>query len=80
MSEGGMTEVVSEANCLRKVLIEVEGAGYGAGYLRDLQGMGKPGHIMVTQWGNEDLSLVLESAESLGVDNTVAVSLEGGSN
>jgi hypothetical protein len=31
---------------------------------------------MVAQRSNEHLSLVLETAESLGMDNTVAVALE----
>jgi hypothetical protein len=40
--------------------------------------MGESGYIVVTRWGDEDLRLMLEAAESLAVDDTVSVTLEGG--
>jgi hypothetical protein len=44
--------------------------------LRDLQGVGEPGYIVVTQGSNENLCLMLEAAKSLAVDNTVSVTLK----
>jgi hypothetical protein len=38
--------------------------------------MGKPGYIVVTQGGNKNLSLMLETPKSLAVDNAVSVALE----
>ena len=40
--------------------------------------MSKPRGIMVTERSNKDLRLVFEAPESFAVDNTVAVTLEGG--
>ncbi len=39
--------------------------------------MGKAGNIVVTLGGDKYLCLMLETAEGIGVDNTVAVALEG---
>jgi len=38
--------------------------------------VGQPGPIVVSGWGEEDLCLVLETAERLAVDDPVAVALE----
>jgi len=76
MTERGMTQVVTEGNGFRQVLIEVQGASDGAGYLSHLQCMGEASYIVVTQWGNENLRLVLEPAEGLAGDDTVAVALD----
>ena len=40
--------------------------------------MSKPSGKVVTQGSNKNLRLMLETAESLGVDNAVPVTLEGG--
>ena len=77
MTEGGMTQVMTQGNCLGEVFIKVKGSRYSTGYLSNLQGVSKPGHIMVTQGSDEDLRLVLEAAKGLGVDNAVSVTLEG---
>jgi hypothetical protein len=60
-----MAQVVPQADCFCQVLVEVEGTGYGSGYLGDLEGVSEAGHVMVTKWSDEDLCLVLESAEGL---------------
>jgi len=78
MSEGGMAQVMTQGNCLGQVLIQVQGTGDGTGYLRDLKGMGQASYIMVAQWGNKDLCLVLEAAKGLGMDDAVPVALESG--
>jgi hypothetical protein len=77
MAEGSMSQVMPEGNCLSYVLVEVKGSGYGPGYLRNLQRVGKPCHVVVTQGGNKDLCLMLEPAKSLAVDNPVPVTLKG---
>jgi len=72
-----MPQVMPQGNCLRQVLVEVEGSGYGAGYLGNLQRMGKARYIVVTQRGNENLRFVFEAAKRLAVNNAVAVTLKG---
>jgi hypothetical protein len=39
--------------------------------------MGQASYLVVTQWGDKNLRFMLESAEGLAVDNTVAVTLKG---
>ena len=41
-------QVMSQGDCFRQILVEVQGPGYGTGYLRNLQSMGEPGHIVIT--------------------------------
>src|SRR5918997_1034619 len=76
MSERRMTEVVAEGYCLGEVFVQAKGAGYGAGYLHHLQGMGKAGPVVIAVWGDKDLGLVHEAAEGFGVDDAVPVALE----
>jgi hypothetical protein len=73
-----MAQVMTQGNCLSQVLIQVQGTGDGTGYLRDLEGMGQAGYIVVAQGGNKDLRLVLETAEGLGMDDAIPVALESG--
>ena len=76
MAEGCVPQVMSQRNRLGQVFIKVQGAGYSPGYLGYLKGVGEPGYIVVTQGGYEYLCFVLETAESLAVNNTVTVSLK----
>ena len=39
--------------------------------------MGEPSYIVVTLGGNENLRLMLEATERLGIDNAVTVTLKG---
>ena len=73
-----MPQVMPQGNCLRQVLVKVQGAGYGTGYLGNLQGMGKARYIVVAQRSYKNLSFMFESAERLAVDDAVAVTLKGG--
>ena len=77
MTERGMPQVMTQGNCLRQVLVKVQGSGYGTGYLGDLQGMGKACHVVVTQRGDKNLRFVFEPAERLAVNNAVAITLKG---
>jgi len=63
-----MPQVMAQGNCLRQVLVKVQGAGYGAGYLGNLQCVGKARYVVVAQWGNKDLRFMFESAKRLAVD------------
>ena len=65
MAERGMTEVMAQSNCLGEVFIKVQGSSYGTGYLRNLQGMGEAGYIVVAQGSNKNLRFMLESTKSL---------------
>ncbi len=78
MAEGGMAEVVTQADGLDQILIQGQCAGHGAGDLRDLQRVREPGAVVVAAGGDEDLRFVLEPAEGLGVHDPVAVALERG--
>ncbi len=77
MAERSVSQVVAQSDCLRQVLVEVQGPGYSASYLGDLEGVGEAGHIMVTLGGNKNLCLMLEAAEGLRMDNAVTVALKG---
>ena len=76
MSEGGMTEVVTEGYSLGEIFVEIEGSGYCAGDLHHLQGMGQAGTEVVTIGRDEDLRFVHKTTESLGVDDAIPVALE----
>src|ERR687894_984920 len=76
VSKGGVAEVVAEGYGFGEVLVEVEGAGYGAGYLHHLERVRQAGAKVVAVRGYEDLGLVHEPAEGLCVDYAVPVALE----
>ena len=76
VTEGGVAEIVAERDRLREVFVEAESAGYGTGYLHHLKGVREACPEVVAVGGDEDLGLVHEPAEGLGVDNSVPVALE----
>jgi hypothetical protein len=76
VTERGVAEIVAEGDRLREVFVETERAGYGTGYLHHLQGVREACPEVVAVRGDEDLGLVHEPAEGLGVDNAVPVALE----
>ena len=69
MAEGGVPQVMPQGDGLGQVLVEAQGAGDGAGDLRHLQRVGQPGAVMVALRREKDLSLLLEPAERLAVDD-----------
>src|SRR5215216_5968840 len=73
VAEGGVAEIVAEGDRLRQVFVEAESSGYGTGYLHHLQGVREACPEVIAVRGDEDLSLVHEPAERLGVDNAVPV-------
>src|SRR5215210_7779163 len=76
VAERGVAEVVPQGDRLREVFVEAERTGDGAGYLHHLEGVGEARPEVVTVGGDEDLCLVHEPAEGLGVDYAVPVALE----
>lgn len=56
----------------------LEPAADGAADLGDFDGVGEAGAVEVVFAGEEDLGFALEAAEGGGVDDAVAVDLEGG--
>ncbi len=61
----------------RQVLVERQVARNGSTYLRYLQRVGKPSHIVIAFGVDEDLCLVLETAERFRMDNSVPIALKG---
>jgi len=80
MTEGSVSQVMSQGNGFGKVFIQEKGFGHGAGDLRDLQSMGKSGAIMVPGGRQKHLCFMLEAAEGFGMDDPVPVMLEGRAN
>lgn len=78
VSEGRVTEVVGQGDGFGERFVDAEGDGEGAGDLGDFEGVGEAGAEMVVVGGGEDLGLVFESAESGGLDDALAVAVEGG--
>lgn len=78
MAKGGVADVMPKGDGFGEVLVEAEGAADGAGDLADFEGVGEAGAVMVAGGGDEDLGLVFEASEGLGVEDAVAVALEGG--
>ena len=74
--ERRVPQVVRQADALHQVFVGAQGAGDGAGDLRDLQGMRQAGAVIIALVIDEDLRLVLQAAESRGVQDAVAVALE----
>jgi len=78
VAEGGMAQVMGQADGFGQVLVDRQGAGDGAADLGDLQRMRQAGAVVVALIVDEDLGLVLQAAEGSGVQDAVAVALEGG--
>jgi hypothetical protein len=76
VTEGGVAEIVSERDRFGQVFVEAESAGYSTGYLHHLQGVSEACPEVVAVGGDEDLGLVHEPAEGLGVNYSVSVALE----
>ena len=78
VAEGGVADVVDQGEGLGEVLVEAEGGGDGAGDLGDLDGVGEAAAEVVGGAAGEDLGLAGEAAEGAGLDDALAVALEGG--
>ena len=76
VAEGRVAEVVAQPDRLGEVLVEAQRARDGARDLRDLERVGQPRAEVVALGRDEDLGLVLEAPERLGVHDPVAVALQ----
>ncbi len=73
-----MAQVVRQRQGLGQVFVQAQGAGDGAGDLRDLDAVGQPGAVEIAFVVDEDLGLVLQFSKRGAVDDAVAVALPGG--
>ena len=73
-----MPEVVAEGNGFGQVFVQAQGARNGTPDLRNFEGMGQAGAVVVALRGDEYLRLVGQAAKRLGMDDAVAVTLETG--
>src|SRR2546423_1216554 len=78
MAEGRVAEIVRERNRLREVLVQPQRARDRPGDLGDFEGVREASAEVVFLGIDEDLRLVLEAAKRLGVEDTVAIALETG--
>ena len=78
MAKWGVTEIVPERDRFDEIFVELKGAGDRAGYLHDFQRVRETGSIVIRGRRNEDLRLVHQAAETLGVEDTITVPREGG--
>src|ERR687898_2108440 len=76
VAAGGVAEIVAEGDRLRQVFVEAESSGYGTGYLHHLQRVREACPEVIAIRGDENLSLMHEPAEGLGVNDAVPVALE----
>ncbi len=76
--EGGVSEVVRQADGLDQVLVGAQRPGDGAADLCHLQRVGETGAEVVAFVVDEHLRLVFQAAEGGRVQDPVAVALEGG--
>ena len=78
MAEGRVADIVGERQRFGEILVQPEQAGGGARDLADFQRMGQARAVMIAFMGDENLRLLLQAAEGVGVDDAVAVALEIG--
>ena len=77
MAERRMAEIMREREGFGEVFVETERAGDAAGNLGDFEGMRQAGAVMIALMSHENLRFLLQAPESSGVDDAVAVALEG---
>ena len=76
VAEGGVPQVVPQADGLAQVLVQPQGPGDGPRQPRHLQGVGQPGAVVVPLRLQKHLGLVLEPPEGLGMGDAVHVPLK----
>src|SRR5437763_4132659 len=77
VAERWMPEVVPEADRLDEILVQAQGATDAARDAGRLERVGQTGPEVIALGIDEHLRLVTEPAERLGMDDPVAVALEG---
>ena len=76
VTEGRVADVVTQRDGLGEGLVERQGGGQGARDLGHLERVRQARHVVVAFGIDEDLGLVLQPPERLGVEDAVAVPLE----
>ena len=76
VAERRVAEVVAQPDGLGEVLVEPQRARDRARDLGDLERVGQPRAVVVALGRDEDLRLVLQAPEGLGVHDPVAVALQ----
>src|SRR5262249_2418550 len=76
VAEGRMAEVVAESDRLGQVLVQPQRPRDRTGDAGRLERMREPRPVVIATRVDEDLRLVLESSEGLGVNDAVAVALK----
>ena len=79
VAERRMAEVVRQRDRLGQILVQPQRPRQRPRDLRHLQRMGQPGAVVVALVRDEDLGLLLQPPEGGGMDDPVAVALEGAS-
>src|SRR5579862_41366 len=77
MSEGRMADVVREGERFGEIFVETQDRGHGTRDLGDFDGVGEAVAEMVGKAGREDLRFGFQAAEGAGVNDAIAVALEG---
>src|SRR5215208_7432209 len=77
VAEGRVTQVVTEADRLREVLVESQGARDVPRYPARLERVCEPCAVVVALRRDEYLGLVLQAPKRLGMHDPVTVALEG---
>ena len=80
MTEGSVTEIVSEACRFAKVFVEHKCAADNARYLSYLKRVGKSCAVMLLDRREKNLSFVHKTAKRFAVSYLVAVALKFGTN
>jgi hypothetical protein len=78
VTEGRMAQIVAETDRFDEIFVESEGARDRAGHLRDLERMGQPNPVVVSFGSQENLGLMGQSAERLGMQDAISILLEAG--
>ena len=73
-----MAQVVGQADGFDQVFVGAQGDGDGAPDLGHFQGVGQAGAVVIALVVDEHLGFVFQAAEGGGVQDAVAVALEGG--
>ena len=76
VTERRVPEVVPQRDRFGQLLVQAQDLGNGARDLRHLERVRESRPIMVARRRKEDLGLVLQAAERLAVDDSIAVALK----
>jgi hypothetical protein len=72
-----MPKIMPQGDGLSQIFVEGQGPGDGARNLRDFQGVGETGAVVIALRSKEDLGFILEPPERLAMDDPVAIMLKG---